>query len=52
MIGGPGPSPGLLGADSLFGVAQAGDTQLFAVGSDEQSGQRYTRTLALPTTSG
>jgi hypothetical protein len=46
------PSPGLLGVDSLFGVAGAGGQQLFAIGSDEQSGQCCLRTLALRTTSG
>ena len=48
----PSPSPGLLGVDTLFGVAGAGGQQLFAVGSDEQSGQCCLRTLALQTTSG
>jgi hypothetical protein len=46
------PDPGLLGVDSLFGVAGAGGGQLFAIGSDEQSGQCCLRTLALRTTSG
>ena len=46
------PNPGLLGVDSLFGVAGAGGQQLFAIGSDEQSGQCCLRTLALRTTSG
>jgi hypothetical protein len=46
------PNPGLLGVDTLFGVARGGGTQLFAIGSDEQSGQCCTRTLALRTTSG
>jgi hypothetical protein len=48
----PSPNPGLLGVDTLFGVAGAGGTQLFAIGSDEQSGQCCARTLALRTTSG
>jgi hypothetical protein len=48
----PSPDPGLLGVDSLFGVAGTGSKQLFAVGSDEQSGQCCDRTLALLTTSG
>ena len=48
----PSPSPGLLGDDALFGITGAGGTQLFAVGSDEQSGQCCTRTLALQNTSG
>jgi len=48
----PSPNPGLLGVDSLFGIAGAGGTQLFAIGSDEQSGQCCTRTLALRNTSG
>jgi hypothetical protein len=43
----PSPNPGLLGVDSLFGVAGAGGSQLFAIGSDEQSGQCCARTLAL-----
>jgi hypothetical protein len=46
------PDPGLLGNDTLFGVAGAGGRQLFAVGGDEQSGQCCIRTLALRTTSG
>ena len=46
------PSPGLLGVDTLDGVAGAGGQQLFAIGSDEQSGQCCLRTLALRTTSG
>jgi hypothetical protein len=46
------PSPGLLGVDTLDGVAGAGGTQLFAIGSDEQSGQCCLRTLALRNTSG
>jgi hypothetical protein len=48
----PSPNPGLLGNDSLFGVAGAGGSQVFAIGSDEQSGQCCARTLALRTTSG
>lgn len=48
----PTPNPGLLGVDTLFGVAGAGGRQLFAIGSDEQSGQCCARTLALRTTSG
>jgi hypothetical protein len=48
----PSPDPGLLGNDTLFGVAGAGGRQLFAVGGDEQSGQCCIRTLALRTTSG
>ena len=48
----PSPNPGLLGVDTLFGVAGAGGRQLFAIGSDEQSGQCCVRTLALRTTSG
>jgi hypothetical protein len=48
----PSPNPGLSGVDTLFGVAGAGGTQLFTVGSDEQSGQCCIRTLALRTTSG
>jgi hypothetical protein len=48
----PSPNPGLLGVDTLFGVAGAGGGQVFAVGSDEQSGQCCARTLALRTTSG
>jgi hypothetical protein len=48
----PSPNPGLLGVDTLFGVAGGGGAQLFAIGSDEQSGQCCTRTLALRTTSG
>jgi hypothetical protein len=48
----PSPNPGLLGVDTLFGVAGAGGTQLFAVGSDEQSGQCCARTLALRNPSG
>jgi hypothetical protein len=48
----PSPNPGLLGVDSLFGVAGAGGGQVFAIGSDEQSGQCCARTLALRTTSG
>jgi hypothetical protein len=48
----PSPNPGLLGVDTLFGVAGAGGRQLFAIGSDEQSGQCCARTLALRTTSG
>jgi hypothetical protein len=48
----PSPNPGLRGVDSLLGVAGAGGGQLFAVGSDEQSGQCCLRTLALRTTSG
>ena len=48
----PSPSPGLLGVDTLFGVASAGSGQVFAIGSDEQSGQCCARTLALRTTSG
>ena len=52
LVGGPSPSPGLLGAESLFGIARAGDTQLFVIGCDEQPGQCCTRTLALRTTSG
>jgi hypothetical protein len=47
----PSPNPGLLGVDSLLGIAGAGGTQLFAVGSDEQSGQCCLRTLALRATS-
>jgi hypothetical protein len=46
------PNPGLSGVDTLFGVARAGRTQLFAVGSDEQSGQCCARTLALRNASG
>jgi hypothetical protein len=46
------PNPGLQGVDNLFGVAGAGGGQLFAIGSDEQSGQCCIRTLALRTTSG
>ena len=46
------PSPGLLGVDTLDGVAGAGGTQLFTIGSDEQSGQCCLRTLALRNTSG
>jgi hypothetical protein len=46
------PNPGLLGTDTLLGVAAAGSSQLFAVGSDEQSGQCCLRTLALQDTSG
>jgi hypothetical protein len=46
------PNPGLRGVDTLLGVARAGGRQLFAVGSDEQSGQCCLRTLALRTTSG
>ena len=45
-------SPGLLGVDTLDGVAGAGGTQLFTIGSDEQSGQCCLRTLALRNTSG
>jgi hypothetical protein len=41
-----------LGVDSLSGVAGAGGKQLFAVSSDEQSGQCCARTLAQRTTSG
>jgi hypothetical protein len=48
----PSPNPGLLGVDTLFGIAGAGAGQLFAIGSDEQSGQCCTRTLGLRTTSG
>jgi hypothetical protein len=48
----PSPDPGLLGVDTLFGVARAGGAQLFAIGSDEQSGQCCARTLALRNTSG
>jgi hypothetical protein len=48
----PSPNPGLLGVDTLFGVTGTGGRQLFAVGSDEQSGQCCARTLALRTTSG
>jgi hypothetical protein len=48
----PSPNPGLRGDDALFGIAGAGGTQLFTVGSDEQSGQCCTRTLALQNTSG
>jgi hypothetical protein len=48
----PSPNPGLLGNDTLFGVASAGGGQVFAIGSDEQSGQCCARTLALRTTSG
>ena len=48
----PSPNPGLLGVDTLFGVARAAAGELFAVGSDEQSGQCCARTLALRTTSG
>jgi hypothetical protein len=48
----PSPNPGLLGVDSLFGVARAGGGQLSAIGSDEQSGQCCIRTLGLRTTSG
>jgi hypothetical protein len=48
----PSPNPGLRGVDSLFGVAGAGGGQLFAIGSDEQSGQCCIRTLGLRTTSG
>jgi hypothetical protein len=48
----PSPNPGLLGVDTLFGVAGAGGRQLFAIGSDEQSGQCCARTLALRTTAG
>jgi hypothetical protein len=48
----PSPNPGLLGVDTLFGVAAAGGSQLFAIGSDEQSGQCCLRTLALQGTSG
>ena len=47
----PSPNPGLLGVDTLFGVARAAAGQLFAVGSDEQSGQCCARTLALRNTS-
>jgi len=46
------PNPGLLGVDTLFGVARAAAGELFAVGSDEQSGQCCARTLALRNTSG
>ena len=46
------PNPGLSGSDTLFGVAPAGGTQLFAIGSDEQSGQCCARTLALRNASG
>jgi hypothetical protein len=46
------PNPGLLGTDTLFGVAGTGGSQLFAIGSDEQSGQCCLRTLALRDTSG
>lgn len=46
------PNPGLLGVDSLFGIAGAGGGQLFAVGSDEQSGQCCIRTLALQNAAG
>jgi hypothetical protein len=52
----PSPNPGLLGVDTLFAVARAGgtagSTQLFAIGSDEQSGQCCARTLGLRNTSG
>jgi hypothetical protein len=48
----PSPNPGLLGADTLFGVAATGGSQLFAIGSDEQSGQCCLRTLALQDSSG
>jgi hypothetical protein len=48
----PSPNPGLLGVDTLFGVAGTGGNQLFAIGSDEQSGQCCLRTLALRATSG
>lgn len=48
----PSPNPGLLGVDTLNGVAGAGGRQVFAIGSDEQSGQCCLRTLALRTTSG
>ena len=47
----PSPNPGLLGVDTLFGVARAAAGDLFAVGSDEQSGQCCARTLALRNTS-
>jgi hypothetical protein len=43
----PSPDPGLLGNDSLDGVASAAGGQLFAVGADSQSGQCCLRTLAL-----
>lgn len=43
----PSPDPGLLGNDSLDGVASAAGGQLFAVGADTQSGQCCLRTLAL-----
>jgi hypothetical protein len=46
------PNPGLLGTDTLLGVAGTGGSQLFAVGSDEQSGQCCLRTLGLEGTSG
>jgi hypothetical protein len=48
----PSPNPGLRGVDSLFGIARAGGNQLFAIGSDEQSGQCCIRTLGLLTSSG
>jgi hypothetical protein len=48
----PSPNPGLLGTDTLLGVAGTGGNQLFAIGSDEQSGQCCLRTLALRATSG
>lgn len=48
----PSPDPGLLGNDSLDGVASAAGGQLFAVGADTQSGQCCLRTLALRHTTG
>lgn len=48
----PSPDPGLRGVDTLLGVASAGGGQLFAIGSDEQSGQCCLRTLGLRTTAG
>jgi hypothetical protein len=47
----PSPNPGLLGVDTMFGVAGTAGNQLFAVSSDEQSGQCCARTLALRNTS-
>ena len=48
----PSPDPGLLGNDSLDGVASVAGGQLFAVGADSQSGQCCLRTLALRHTTG
>jgi hypothetical protein len=51
----PSPDPGMLGKvfnNSLDSVSSAGDSDLFAVGADEMSGQCCLRTLAIRTTQG